>query len=104
MDINIFMAQRLSIVLQLEDSILPLLIKAYSIGAINNCKQVGPRDITVTFADLHTRNKYLQETREKRSFKYKDFLITVFPEILNHALQEKTQTQICHFKTAGNHL
>lgn len=58
-------------------------------GAKNNPRRVGPRDIITTLLNVRWKRRILTEAQKRRHFDYKSPKIQIFPDLSREALQKR---------------
>lgn len=71
--------------LQFENNVFPAITKAFRLDSKKPERQF-PRDIIVTFADLHIKSRVQKLAREKNGLPHMDKKVLVFPDISSEAL------------------
>ncbi|KAL8170044.1 UNVERIFIED_CONTAM: hypothetical protein K2H54_062259 [Gekko kuhli] len=80
-DLPTFMAHWLAEVLELEDGVMPIILKAQRLGLLAAVQRGRPRDNIVQFLYQRTRQKILKEARARRYLLFQDSKIIVLLDL-----------------------
>ncbi|KAL8177429.1 UNVERIFIED_CONTAM: hypothetical protein K2H54_004826 [Gekko kuhli] len=83
-----------ALVLDLEDGVAPIILKAQRLGPLASVRRDRPRDVLVQFLYQRTRDKILKEARAKNVLMYKDKKILVLLDLPPEVLEKRRRLKL----------
>lgn len=73
-------------ILKLEDNIIPSLTGVHRVGAPNNLKRQGPRNIIATFLTIREKVAFMREARKRCILAFKEEKVEIYQDLPPEAL------------------